>query len=481
MEIGGFNLKNIMNGMKNKRVRYGAFSALTALLVIVVLIGINILAGNFNKTFDFTPQKQFSISEDSIEILDDIDEPINIYYLAKTGEVDVLVDTLLKDYMEHSDYINYEVKDPYIYSSFVNQFKTDNEEIEIGSIIVQSDKRYKVIPPNELASMYYTGQVSVDVEPEVTNAIRYVEQDSTSNIYYVTGHDDMGIGNSVIEQLEQANYNVMPLELFNEDIPEDADVLIMTLPSRDYSEQEVEKVNQYLLDGGSAFISTADVGDNLPNFSKIYNNYGIVMNTGVILETDTSKIANTFAGANPILFYPSYTDHPIDENLIDRNVHVLSQAASGISMSDLTRNSVTVENILESSNKSYVKTDLTSEHLAKEDGDIEGPIPVAVAITDNQSITNETSTKLVVSSAPYILTDADNVLSGGGNGEFVLNSVNWLAGNEDNIYISSFVDNTQALSLTAANAYTIAIYSLFVLPAIVIIIGLVVWLRRRNR
>lgn len=475
-------MKKIIEGLKNKKVRYGAFSTLTALLVIVVLIVVNVVAGNFNKTFDFTPQKQFSISDDSIEIIETMEVPVNIYYLASTGEEDVYVDTLLKEYVDHSDKINYEIKDPYVNATFVNQFKTDNEEIETGSVIIESEKRFKIIPASSFYSYSsYTGGTSVDIEPEITNGIRYVSQDNTSTLYYVTGHEDMEIGASIIEQLNQANYEVLPLELFTEDIPEDADALIMTLPSRDYSESEVEKVNEYLLNGGAALISSGNVGDNLPNFSQIYNNYGIEMNDAIVVETDSSRIVNTILGANPTLFYPTYTEHDINTSLIERNVYTLSQTACGISLSDLTRQSVIIEDVLVSTEDSYAKTSLESDNIAKEDGDIDGPIPLVVAVTDNQSLVNDASTKLVVSSAPYLLEETSNSLSGGGNSEFVLNSINWLAGNEDNVYISSYVDTTEALALTAANAYTIAIFSLVVLPLIIVIIGLVVWLRRRNR
>lgn len=482
MEIGGFNLKNIIAGLKNKKVRYGAFSTLTSIMVISVLIIVNIVASNFNKTFDLTPQKQFSIGEDSIEILNNVNIPINIYYLAKTGEEEVFIDTMIKDYIAHSSNITYEIKDPYIYAGFTNQFKTNNEDIAVGSVIIQSEKRFKVIPASSFVSQSYNGGTSIDIEPQITNGIRYVSQDETSTLYYVTGHDEMEIATTISEQIKQANYDLLPLELFTTEIPENADALILTIPSRDYSEQEVEKVQQYLLNGGATLIVSGNVGDALPNFSKIYNDYGIQMNNGIAIETDTNRIAATYSGgSNPTMFYPFYTDHEIGATLNTSGIYTFSQSACGISLADLTRQSVKVEDVLVTSESSYIKTSYESQTISKEEGDIDGPASLVVAVTDSQAIAGDTSSKLIISSMPYLMATDDNTLSGGGNGQFVLNSLNWLAGNEDNVYISSYIDNTQALSLTATNALVITLYSLIILPLVVVIIGLVIWLRRRNK
>ncbi|MFV0504591.1 MAG: Gldg family protein [Lachnospirales bacterium] len=468
----------IIDGLKSKKVRYGTFSTLTALLVLAVLVLVNIVAGYLNKTYDLTPQSQFSLSDETKEILKTVDQPIILYSLYKAGEEDLLISTLLDEYAEASEMVTYENIDPYVNPTFVEQFNDSNEAIENGSIIISGESGSKVVAPSEMVSQAYNGGTSYDIEPQVTNGIVNLVSGESKKMVVVSGHNEIAMGASIQSQLELANFEIENLELLLSDIPEDTDVLFMATPSRDYTAEETKKVNEYLEKGGNAFIVTGLVNLALPNFDSIYNNYGIEKNNSVIFELDESKILDP---QSPILFLPSLTGNSINESLKNKNMMPLVDTAVGLNPTEVVKQSIAIENVLTSSDVSFGKTNLESSNITQEAGDISGPLPIAVAISDRQNLATDTETNLVVVSSYSILNDTYNSIIGGGNGEFILSSTNWLSGAVDSQYISSFIPNPSTVTLTATNVYVLIFYSLIALPVIIIAIGVFVWLKRRNR
>ena len=52
-------------------------------------------------------------------------------------------------------------------------------------------------------------------------------------------------------------------------IPEDAECIIIHAPEKDFSEDDANKVIEYLNNGGKALITTEYVDTQMPNFEKI--------------------------------------------------------------------------------------------------------------------------------------------------------------------------------------------------------------------
>ncbi|MBP6909719.1 MAG: hypothetical protein KBC18_04735, partial [Candidatus Saccharicenans sp.] len=67
-----------------------------------------------------------------------------------------------------------------------------------------------------------------------------------------------------------------------------------------------------------------------------------------------------------------------------------------------------------------------------------------------------------------------------GNGNFFLNTVNWLTQEEDLISIQPRTQIPRTIQLTPGGGRLLMFVSIILLPAIVLFIGLGVWLKRRS-
>jgi len=128
--------------------------------------------------------------------------------------------------------------------------------------------------------------------------------------------------------------------------------------------------------------------------------------------------------------------------------------------------------LLTTSDKSWGKKDINSTTTEKEAGDIDGPFDVAVAITDTQG---ESSAKIVVFSSSGFVN-----VAGGGNIDLFMNSMNWVQDLKDNISVTPKDLTTQALEITQAQILGFSALVVIVIPGIVLIAGVVVWLKRRH-
>ncbi len=479
-------MNRFISSFKNKRFKYGSFSAITAAIVIAVLIVINLIFSQLGLKLDLTKNKMYTISDTSKEILSKLEQDINIYALYKTGEENQTFCEILEQYPAASSKIKLNYKDPYLYPNFTSKYDTNGDGIGLGSIIVESGDKFKVISADELVSYDYnydsyesmsTPSIrSIDIEPKVTNAIRFVSMDSLPGIYYVNGHGEADIPNNIKNQLESANYEIKTLDLFNQEkIPDDCSVLFMTAPSVDYSQRESDIVKDYLANDGRAVVISYAAANPIPNFQSIMSAYGIVSSDNIILEGDASHM---FQGM-PIYVLAGIERTDASAEALDRNARVLTYPAWPLKQAE-TKNSITIEPILTTSDKSYSKRmDATSPNF--ENGDELGPFNIGVAVTDSYyTDENHTSKLIILSSVSFLDDNVDSLVSGGNSG-FIVSCVNWLNDAQDNVYIAPKSLESDTVIVDFASGIIIILICCVVIPVGFFATGITVWLKRRNK
>lgn len=476
-------MNKFIQSFKSKKFKYGTYSTISMIVVVAVLIAINLVVSQLDIKFDLTSNEMFSISDTSKEIVKNLDQKVNIYALFKTGSEDSTIKEILEQYASNSKNINLEYKDPYLYPQFVQNYSTDGSEISTNSIIVESNERYKVISPNELVNTninyqtYQTYVESINVEPKVTSAIQYVTTDNVPVVYYMTGHNEMPVPQYLQQQLEASNYEIQEMNLLTiENIPNDCAALIMTTPGRDYTIEETKKIKEYLSNDGRAIFLLQYSNLKLPNIDSILETYGVKVNKDVIVDADRNNYYR-----NPIWVLPNIRNHSITEGLLDKNYRIFMPVAQSISEVDVKKDSLSIEPLLETSDKSYSKNNPQSQSVNKEQGDKEGPFDVAVAITDSYYTDTDHQTKMVVvSSSDMLLEDIDGIVSGG-NTSLILNAINWLNDSKEDTYIPAKSLNVERIVIDSGQGGLIIIFSCIVIPLALFITGFVVWIVRRNK
>lgn len=474
-------MENFKKMFKDKRVRYGSYSIFATIAVIAILVFVNLIAEALNKSIDLTDEKLFSLSEDTKTIVSMIDKDVTIYKLFKTGsndDITVTANEILKNYTSQSSHIKVEERDPYIHPKFVENYKIDSE-IPVNSLIVEHENRFKIIKPSEFYSTSaLTGEEVLDIESKITNAISFVCLEKTPTIYYVTGHSEAEIPENVALQLNSSGYEIKSENLLKyKSIPEDCDFIMITTPEKDYSTQEVDLINNFLAKDGRAIICLNFSVKNFPNLESIINAYGVETTNGVIHENNPS---NYYAG-DPDIIIPNVIDFEATKLFYEKGFSPRIKFPQPLKERKIQKNSLTLNPILTTSENSYSKYNDNTESAEFSSADESGPFTIGYAIIDsNYSDMPHTTKLIVIGSSAFLDTSIDNA-TGGFNSQFIVQNFNWLNDSSTSLYIQPKSLEVKEAEVSGSDEFNITLITCGIIPFGILLIGFIVWIKRRNK
>jgi len=477
--------KKVKESFTNKAFRAGGYSTLVSIIVIAIAVLVVLMVDKIPSTYtklDISDSKMFTLSQQTKDIVKSVDQEVDIYYICEAGKEDSYVETLLDRYAAMNDKIKVIKKDPVVYPSFTSKYTSDT--LSNNSLIVVCGDKSNVVNYNDIfvtdySNYYTTGtpDTSFDGERQLTSAIDYVTSDDLPKVYTLTGHGEKSLSSSFSNAISKENIDVEDLSLLSkEKVPEDAQCLMIISPSSDISSDEKDMILSYLKNGGNLLLFTdyTDTEANMENLEALMSEYGVQKVDGVILEGDTDYC---YRAANWLV--PERESHTITSPLVSGSRYVLVPQAQGIEELDSHRDTITVTELLTTSDSAYSKVNLSDEgYNDKEPGDAEGPFAVGVAIKEK---VDDVETNIVWYSSSYILDDSANELVSGGNQDLVLNTLGFLAEKEDSISIHAKSLSYDSLVITSAQASRMKVLLLVVIPVVFLGIGAYVCIRRKHR
>ncbi|MGL5675419.1 MAG: GldG family protein [Cellulosilyticaceae bacterium] len=474
---------------KDKKIRYGSYSAAMTAVVMAILIVLNMMAAALDVNIDLTEEKFFSISEKTVGTLATLQDSVDIYVIEETGMENTNFRDILKQYEKTTEQVNVVYKDPVLYPQFAQQYMEVGEGAQIanGSIIVENTVtgKYKLILARELLNIsfdpYYGPQVeSIALEERVTNAIEYVTSDVEKTVYYTQNHMEYDVPKGLIAELEKKNYTVQPVQLMTEDLGNPAESIVMIYsPHIDFSEEEKDKVIAFLEAGGKAMIFTDPDTPELPNFEEILAYYGLETQTGVVVEGSNNHMVSPY----PTVVLPNIATHTITTALIQNKLPIAMPLASSIKEATNKRSSLVMHPLLTTSEDSWLKDITSTNGIEKEGTDISGPLSLAYSVAETHTNGNneQVETRIIAIANTGLLDTTQINTAATGNMGFVMNSIDWLSGEEENLTIPPKAPTNYVLStMTGSQVLIFAGTALIGLPLIAGVLGLVTWLRRRN-
>lgn len=472
--------------MKNKKALInGSYSMAYTLILIAVVVVINLIVAEIPENYtqiDVSTQKLYTISDDTLEFLDKMNQDVTIYHMVQSGQEDDILQKMLTRYDEASKHIKVETKDPVLYPNFASQY-TD-AQLADNSLIVVNGNKSKVVDYNSLYEVnydYYTGSSSTtgfDGEGQIDSAIAYVTSDDIPVIYTLEGHSEMKVNSDLQNSMEKANYQIESLNLLTADgVPEDAGCLLIASPQNDLSEDEAKKVISYLEDGGKAMIFTDYINLEMPNLKSVLENYGVTYENGVVLEGDSRH----YIMQVPYYLVPTINSTEITSEMVLDNRYVLMPIAQSVKILDEYRESLTIEPILTTSENAYIKADVENmTTFEKEEGDQEGQFHLGVCISEE--INDEKSTQIAYYSSASLIDSGTDQQVSGGNSELVLATLGWMCENETPIISVAGKDLTMDyLTVPEYDASYWSAITCGVIPVTFLLIGAVIWFKRRKQ
>ncbi|NLY89634.1 MAG: GldG family protein [Firmicutes bacterium] len=475
------NLK-ILASFQTRKFKYGGHAALLAAIVLALLIVINLLAEQVPVKIDLTENRMFTLSGQTLQILDRLEEDVVIYGVAEPGKEDRMVDEVVQRYSRRSPRVSVEYLDPYRQPAFIRQFDPEGKGIREGSYIVVSGDKYRVIDKWDLFNINYQNPFQPEVtglvaEERFTSAIMYVTAEKNPVVYALKGHGEEDLPFNLRERLRHENYELKELTLVaKEKLPEDLDLLLVFSPKRDLTAEEEGKIREYLAaEGRALFILDWYVAD-LPNFQSLLRGYGLKLQPVVIVEGDAGRHAG-----NPAWLLPEMKEHEILTPLVNERMPVLFPLAQAIEVLEVRRRSLEFTPLLTSSAKSWGKVSPNPTTAEKEPGDLEGPFTVAMAVVDKEwtEATGELESRLVVTANSRFLIP-QFLLQVPGNLNFIMNCLNWLSDREEVISISPRSLIHLSLRMSGWQKLTYSGIVVILIPLLALGTGVVVWLRRRH-
>ncbi|MDI9509568.1 MAG: GldG family protein [Clostridiales bacterium] len=470
---------SIKESLSRRNFRSAAYVSLISAVVIGLVILVNLIITEFDLKIDLSKQGFYTLSEETKEYIKKIEDDVTIYYLIEAGNETPMFHKIGQKFDSISDRISLVQKDPIQYPNFASEYVDD--EIGLNSFLVVNNRtnRAKYVDNSEMLVKEFNQQtfqyntIGVDIEGKLLSAIQYVTNPDLPVIYYTVGHEEYEIGSLFKDTFDRINITTSPLQTLTLDqIPEDCDVLVINCPSIDFSDSEKEMIKDYMAAGGNAVIVMDYRAQDFRNLNSLINYYGIQMEKGYICEGDS----NNHVPLYPHYIVPNILNHKMTGGLSTSNRLVVTPVASGLTIMDNVRSSLSIEPLIETTDKAYSKLDINSTTLLKEEGDIDGPFYVGVLATDTY---NGITSNMVIYTSSMIFDDS--MLSEFGNHILLVNTIGNLVGEIEYISVRPRYLFPEPLNITQKSLTYWSALTIIVLPILVLSTGIVIVVRRRKR
>lgn len=467
------------------------FSTGMIAIVVALTVVVNLIASALPETYtqiDATSQKLYSITEDTEKYLDTLKDDVTLYVMVNKNSKDDNVDRTLQKYASASKHVKVKYVDPNVSPTFASKY-TDND-VTSNSIIVVCGDRSKVIDYNSdiyeysYDSSYNYSVTGYDCEGQVTAAIQYVTSESTTNVYELTGHDESTLSGDFSEVFQKRFMNVGSLSLLTVDaIPEDCQAIFITAPQSDLSEDDLSKLSQYLGNGGKIYLSIDySKWNDLTNFKKLLSDNNIETTESLLAETDRS-----YYYQSPFYLLPNVENTEVSSSVAGMTQvfvpYSVGLTYTGEDNSNVTSFMTTSDTTIAkaAANIAAVQSQADAANIASvQDGDTQGQYSLGMMVT------NENGGELCVLGSAMMCTDSANQIVSGHNATLFNGIVNVLVTtddeNSDNAVVIAAKDYTVSNLTVSANAMLVygILWGIF-MPIVLIIIGIIVWARRRKR
>ncbi len=450
----------VRRALGGRQARYGGNAAVMSLAVVGILVLANYLGARHPQRWDVTAEQQFSLSDQTLQILSSLQEPVSVKLFFTPSHYNRgQAEDMIKEYAVRSSKLTYEVIDPE-----TQRLETlDYQVARDGTIVFERGDRREV-----------TFGVQ---EQDLTSALLKVSRDEAKRVYFATGHQERdpqstdGAGYDTIRQvLESENYEVDSWNpATGQSVPADASVLVIAGSQTEYAPEELESLRAYVEQGGRLLLAVeAGRADPLGGFLQ---QYGVVLEDDVVIDP-----AQAFFGDLVTPLVGTYTFHQITKDLAGASTIFPTVRALGLADPPPADWSVTV--LAESSADSWAETAYTESQVQKDDDEANGPLALAAAL-EPQGDPAGRGRLVVIGDSDLVSNDVVSAVQGIANIDFFMNSVGWLAEEDQLISIRPKELETREVTLTSPQSRAVVYGNILFVPLAVLLAGVLVWWRRR--
>lgn len=513
-----------------RKLKYGSASVVVVVLVIAIVIVVNLMSGMLTKRYplklDLTSDNRYELSEESIELMKNLDKDIEItvtstqdlfavmssqyeqtfyqYYGAIVEMPFEMIPEILDKYSVYAEagsgsitvkYVDIN-KNPDVVTRLNKNY---NGEITEGSIVLSCGDRVKVIDSTEVASMIIPSQNSTQTniemtfagESTITSAIVSVADQNPvraavittagGNSIFDTTHQQIAV--SLESFLNKNGYECTEIDAQNDKIsPEEYDLIVLACPNVDFTEDIIAKFSDFLYNGGKYQKNMIYVPNyyatNLPNITAFLEDWKISIDQSEIYDENMAQVsvsALNAVGYAPII---EVSDTESVGSLANDSLPLVAPAARPITILSKNNDSIITE-VLKSSPTSYLSS-------LENEGEVSSEKAAYNVVVKSRRETAEQldvyGSELLVIGSPFMLDNSllskSNSIN---NANVISNIINGMTGKETTATIPEKYLSQSNLALTQASVRVTQVITIIVIPLLIAIIGAVILLWRKNK
>jgi gliding motility-associatede transport system auxiliary component len=449
-----------------RTVRYGANTLVAVVLVLGVIGVVEALSFRHNARLDLTENRRHSLAPQTIQMLKGLKDKVSAVAFYRSDQPNKrAVEDLFKQYARYAgDKFAWKMVDPDVDPALTRALGVEN----YGVTVLQAKGRTEKVQ-------------DADQEEKLTNGLAKVLREGKRVIYVLQGHGESDLSNTdrpgfsqAKDALEKANYEVKPLALARQaKVPDDAAVLVVAGPRSDFFPPEIDAIDGYLGRGGKVL---AMVNPPFPErtqpegFKKLLGRWGLELDDDLVIELN--PIGQVFGIGPQVPIVQQYEAHPITRDMA--GMTTLFPLARSIAAPKTPPTGVTVQPLARTTADSWGETNRQAleQGQAKPDPeDKKGPLTLAaVATKDKARIVAYGTANLAV----------NQFLNVQSNRDFFLNTVSWLAEEEDQISIRPKDSKSSPVFLTSQQAQAVFWLPVVVVPGLALMAGVIAVVRRRS-
>ena len=449
-----------------RQTKYAAYAALYVIVILAIVSVANVLANRYNKSYDSTANKRYSLSDQTAKIVKGLKQNAAInYYDRQSGFQSA------KDLLER-----YSTLSPRIRVQYIDVEK--NPQVARAAGVTKLGTSFVEIGTKKEEAKSVT-------ESEITGAIIRDLKTTTRTVCFVSGSGEHQLDDTqrngfsrLKDILAKDQYATKPVSLLEKaEVPAECTVVVIGGPQSDYVQPAVDAIKKYVEQGGRAMILLdaplkfgRPTADNAA-LADLLQSWGVSLDKDLLL--DLSPVGQLMGLGPEVALVSTYDSHPIVDEMKGTATGFPLSRSLTVKNTDKTK----VQKLFESSASSLATTALDSPNVNPSDPkNKKGPLTIGAAGSYTTGKENSEGRFVVVGSSSW---PANSFINFNGNGDLALNAMNWLSSDEDLISIRPKEQENRNVTMTRAQFNWVRLSTQFLLPGALLLTGLSVWWRRR--
>ena len=474
--------RQVARSFERRQTRYGTLAGTGVVVVLFIIIALNYVLARQNTRWDLTAAQQYSLSDQTQRVLEGLESPIRILVFAREPEF-----PRYRDRLDEYAYLSSQVTVDYVDVDRQPMLARQYEVQSYGTIVFDYEGRVE--------------RVVSDAEQDLTNGLITVIEGKQQTVYFLEGHGekehtgaDRDGYSTVSGALGLDNFEVESLVLAQQSaVPEDATVVVVAGPQTDLLPGEVAALRVYLDRGGKLLVLIDPPSDSAApepeGLLGLLREWGIELGTDVVV--DASGMGQLLGADASVPVVANYPFHPITDRFNLLTAYPLARSVLGATWAEADIDELATGQV----------------ELNEEAGDRPGPVTIGMAVSapapsvepavtgtdadggepaaeDDETDTEGDGTDATPPETRLVVIGDSDFATNGvvgiqGNRDMFLNTVNWLAQQENLISIRAREPEDRRLTLTADQQRRLYWLSLLLVPGFVLGTGVYTWWRRR--